>query len=492
MPKPLDLEYGDVQTVIDSGPQEVSWVQQELSGVDLGDKRIDRRLIKTAEQLARSPISPINEACGTWADTKASYRLFNNTKAKPTAILKPHTNETVKRMVACGETVLVMQDTVFFSYGKHPKTEGIGPIGKSNNSTDRGLIMHNALAFTASGLVLGIVSQQIWARKDVPDETPQEKIERLICTPIDEKESSKWLKALRETVGRTPPGVRVVTVADRESDFFEFMTEAADLRALYLIRARVDRKLDVGDGFVNMTEAITASPVLGTMTVDIPGNGKRKARTAVVVIRSAEVTINPPVMRGKAKAMAPIAPMTINVVAATETLPPAGCEAISWVLLTNLPVKDFDAAAEKVEWYGKRWGIETWHKVLKSGCKVEDCLLETGDRLKRFLTLFSIIGFRLMHITYFARVKPDAPSTELFSEEEVETLHIRVKRTEPPQEPPTIKEAVRMIGSLGGHLGRQADGEPGTTVLWRGMMRLFECVEALRAYKEILNARNTS
>lgn len=492
MPKPRDLGYSVVQAVIDSGPQDVSWVQQELSGVDLGDKRIDRRLIKTAEQLARSPVSSINEACGNWPDTKASYRLFNNTKATPAAIIRPHTNETVKRMVACGETVLVIQDTVFFSYGKHPMTEDLGPIGKSNNSTDRGLIMHNALAFTASGLVLGILSQQTWARKDVPKETPSEKHERLACTSIDEKESSKWLKALRDTVDRTPPGVRVVTVADRESDFFEFITEAADLRAPFLIRARIDRQLDGDDGFANMTEAIVSAPVLGTLSVDIPGNGKRKARTAIVELRSAEVTIKPPVKRGKAKTSASIEPMTVNVVAATETNPPAGCEAISWVLLTNLPVKDFADAAEKVEWYGKRWGIETWHKVLKSGCKVEHCLLETGDRLKRFLTLFSIIGFRLMHITYFARAKPDAPSTDLFSEEEVETLHIRVKRTEPPQTPPTIKEAVGMIGSLGGHLGRKSDGEPGTTVIWRGMMRLFECVQALRAYKEILSARSTS
>ena len=85
---------------------------------------------------------------------KASYRLFNNAKATPAAILKPHTNETVKRIAAYGGPVLVAQDTVFISYGKHPKTKGLGPIGKSNGSTDRGLIMHNALAFTTGGVAL--------------------------------------------------------------------------------------------------------------------------------------------------------------------------------------------------------------------------------------------------------------------------------------------------------------------------------------------------
>ena len=466
-------------------------MQQEFGGVDLSDKRLDRRLIKTAEQLARSPISPINEACGGYANTRAAYRLFNNEKASSQAILKPHINETVKRLAAYGETVLAVQDTVFISYGKHPNTKGLGPVGKSNSSTERGLIMHNALAFTTSGVALGILSQQIWARKDVPDETKTEKVERLRCTPIEEKESSKWLVALRETVKRAPPGVKVITLGDRESDFFEFIAEAAARRASFVIRAKNDRQLDTEDAYASMLDAITAAPVLGTRELNIPGNGKRKARTTTVELRTAEVTITPPARRPKAGTSAS-QPITINIVSATEVDPSEGGDAISWVLLTNLPVENFDDAAEKVDWYSKRWGIETWHKVLKSGCKVEDCLLETADRLKRFLTLFSIIGIRLMHITYFARTNPDAPSTEVFSEEEVETLHIRVNKTEPPEKPPTLREAVQMIGGLGGHLGRKSDGFPGITVLWRGLMRLHESVEAMSAYKEMLRARNTS
>lgn len=492
MPKSLRLEYSDVQAVIDSGAQGVGWVRQEFGGVDLGDTRRDRRLIKTAEMLAASPVAPINEACATWAATKASYRLFSNGKVKPAAILKPHTDETVKRMAIYGGPVLAVQDTVFFSYGQHPNTSGLGPIGKSNASHERGLIMHNSLAFTTTGVALGILSQQIWARKDVPKETRTEKVERVHCTPIDEKESSKWLVALRETVKCAPTGVKVITVADRESDFFEFLEEAAELKALYLIRAKTDRQLEGDEGFANITEALAAASALGSIEIYIPGNGKRISRTATVEVRTAEVTIKPPKRRGKAK-VSISEPITVNAIAATEVAPPKGAEAISWVLLTNLPVKDFDAAAEKVDWYGKRWGIETWHKVLKSGCKVEDCRLEKADRLKRFLTLFSIIGFRLMHITYLARVNPNAPSTEVFSEEEVEALNIRVKRARPSQEsPPTLRETVRMIGSLGGHLGRQSDGDPGITVMWRGILRLHEDVEMLRAHKEVLNQQNTS
>jgi len=469
-------------------------VTQEFCGADLSDKRLDRRLIKTAQQLARSPTAPINEACGDWANTQAAYRLFDNPKASVQAILRPHSDATVKRMGAHGGPVLAIQDTVFFSYGQHPKTRGLGPIGKSNNAGERGLIMHNALAFTTAGVPLGVLSQRIWARQAVPEEGYQEKIERLQCTPMEEKESSKWLEALRETVARTPPGVKVITVADRESDFFEFITQAQEQRALYLIRARTDRRLVPEDsaGSTSILEAIVDASVLGAWTVEIPSNGKRKARTASVEVRIAQVTIKPPHRRGQAKASASMEPVTVNVIAATEVSPPAGTDAISWVLLTNLPVKSFAAAAEKINWYAQRWGIETWHKVLKSGCKVEDCLLETAERLQRYLTLFSIIGVRLMHVAYLARVQPQAPATDVFSQEEIEALHIHATQTLPPANPPTLREVVRIVGRLGGHLGRAGDGEPGLTVLWRGWLRLYEDVAILRAYKQAVSLTDSS
>jgi hypothetical protein len=471
---------------MEAGTESVEWVRQEFARADLRDKRLDRRLLKTAEQLVKSPSSPINEACGTWASTQAAYRLFNNPRASPSRILKPHIDATVERMARHGGPVLVMQDTVFFSYAAHPKTRGLGSIGNSNNAAERGLIMHNALAFTTSGVPLGLLSQSIWARREIPAEDYQEKIERLQLTAIEEKESSKWLVALRESVERAPAGVQVITVADRESDFFEFLTQAQELRAKYLIRARTDRKLvpEDSDGCARMLEALSDAVALGAMSVEVPGNGSRKARTVSIELRVAQVAIQAPQRRGAyAKASGSSEPVTLTLIGATEQSPPAGTEAISWVLLTNLTVKDFESATEKVQWYGKRWGIETWHKVLKSGCKVEDCLLEEAERLQRYLTLFSIIGIRLMHVAYLARAHPDLPATEVFSTVEVQVLHLRVTKALPPatQKALTLREVVRMLGKLGGHLARTGDGEPGVLVLWRGWMRLYESVEMLHS-----------
>jgi hypothetical protein len=477
-------EDADVRAIMDAGTESVEWVRQEFARADLRDKRLDRRLVRTAEQLAKSPASPINEACGTWASTQAAYRLFNNPKVSPAGILKPHWEATAERMAGCGGAVLMMQDTVFFSYGKHVKTRGLGPIGKSNATHERGLVMHNALAFTSTGVPLGIVSQSIWARGEIPEEDYQEKIERLQVTAIEEKESSKWLIALKETVARAPAGVPVVTVADRESDFFEFLTHAKELRANFLIRARTDRKLvpEASEGCVRMLDALSDAPALGRMRIEVPGNGSRKARTANIEVRVAQITIQAPPRRGaQAKASGSSDPVALTLIGATEQSPPAGSESISWVLLTNLIVKDLKSATEKVQWYAKRWGIEIWHKVLKSGCKVEECMLEEAERLKRYLTLFSIIGVRLMHVAYLARAQPDLPATEVFSVMEIQVLHLRVTKALPAEQSLTLREVVRMLGKLGGHLGRKCDGEPGVLILWRGWMRLYESVEMLHA-----------
>src|ERR1017187_6457116 len=117
-------EDPDVQAIMDAGTESVEWVTQEFTRADLRDKRLDRRLLKTAEQLAKAPSSPINESCGRWPGTQAAYRLFNNPKASPPGILKPHREATAQRMAGCGGPVLVVQDTVFFSYGTHVKTRG--------------------------------------------------------------------------------------------------------------------------------------------------------------------------------------------------------------------------------------------------------------------------------------------------------------------------------------------------------------------------------
>jgi len=42
----------------------------------------------------------------------------------------------------------------------------------------------------------------------------------------------------------------------------------------------------------------------------------------------------------------------------------------------------------------------------------------------------------------------------------------------PPEQPPSLREAIHLVAGLGGFLGRKSDGEPGTQTLWLGLQRL--------------------
>ena len=78
MPKKVRMEDPEVQAIMEASSESVEWVTQEFAGAELCDKRLDRRLMKTAQHLAKSPASPINEACGDWASTQAAYRNRSN------------------------------------------------------------------------------------------------------------------------------------------------------------------------------------------------------------------------------------------------------------------------------------------------------------------------------------------------------------------------------------------------------------------------------
>lgn len=323
----MECEDPEVQCIVESGTASTEWVRHEFTGIRLGDERLDKRLIKTAELLAKSPHSPINEACRTWADTKAAYRLFDNRKAQVQAILAPHIEATRRRVEQIEGWVLCIQDTVFVSYGTHRRTKGLGPIGTSNAVHERGLIMHNAVAFTSSGVPLGILSQQIWAREEVSEtEAAQEKIGRLQVTPIEEKESFKWIQGLRETHERVAGKAELITVADRESDIWEFLTEAKEANRHFLVRARVDRHLvpEENECCEKMVEALAAAPLLGSKSVQIPGNGKRKARTAEVEVRVEELSLKAPRRLGRAKDSASNEPITLTAISVLEQQAPGG------------------------------------------------------------------------------------------------------------------------------------------------------------------------
>ena len=60
-----------------------------------------------------------------------------------------------------------------------------------------------------------------------------------------------------------------------------------------------------------------------------------------------------------------------------------------------------------------------------------------------------------------------------FEEDQWKALMVFTSRNRvAPAKPPSLREAIRWVASLGGFLARKGDGEPGTQTLWLGLQRL--------------------
>ena len=131
-------------------------------------------------------------------------------------------------------------------------------------------------------------------------------------------------------------------------------------------------------------------PKAGTIELQIPRHGKQPARTAEMSVHFGELTLSPP------KDKRHLAPIPMWVVFAREELPPKEVkEPLEWMLLTTVAVSGLADALERVQWYARRWGIEVFHRILKSGCQIEDRQLGTADRLEACLAIDAPISRQL-------------------------------------------------------------------------------------------------
>lgn len=475
-----------------SSEQNTGWAAEEFADVSLGDKRLNARLIRLCDRLSDAPESPINQACVDWAETKAAYRFFQNENVEVGAILTGHRCKTAQRAKK-HKMVLAVQDTSYFVYTSHPKTEGLGRMSLKKGKNvkkiySNGLVVHTCLAVTTEGLPLGLLDQKIFSRKlrskktrRGKDSNPHDHL------PVEEKESYRWLEALtntKEVMGDT----EIITVCDREADLYDFFKLSQQIGSPVLVRASANRTINRNSryaekGVVKLWEHMSQQPETGSYTIDIPKMSKRKhrkerdARTATVTVRFGYFRFNPP--RNNAKHKKEHLPdIEMNAVYVLEPNPPDGEDPIEWMLLTNLPVRSFDEAYEKVRWYCLRWRIEMYFKVLKSGFRVEACRLGHAERLARYLTVMSIVAWRLFMITLIARTNPAAPCSTLLADYEWKVLFLKAtKKKALPKKPPRIGDVIIWVAKLGGYLARRSDGPPGTITLWRGWKRLADLTE---------------
>lgn len=459
------------------GRAEPGWVYREFGGAELGDKRLERRLLELATSFFARPMASIPEACGSHASTKAAYRFFDHEQTTMDKLLEPHRKATIDRM-RHEPLVLVVQDSSSLNYTTHRAMQGIGPIGTKVNGP-QGLMLHNTLAFRPDGLPLGILNIKPWARD--PEKFGIKNDPKM---PIKEKESYKWIQALspiRDAAVKCP-NTKVIVTADRESDIYDFLVSAEEQKLDVLIRAKESRLLDESEQ--RLWPYMETLAEVGRMDLSVPRHDKVPARMAQMGLRFAEVTLTPP----KNKANLP--PLRVWAVWSKEiSVPPEGTKSLEWMLLTTVPVRSANDAVERIQWYARRWGIEVFHRILKSGCCIEDRQLGTDDRLEACLAIDMVVAWRIHYLTYLGRATPDVPCTVAFDDTEWKAVLVFETGKPAPEQPPTLGRMILSIAKLGGFLGRKSDGFPGTETIWKGLDRMQDIAIAFKRFMEAYRTR---
>jgi len=465
-----------------SRPEKFShWTQEEFWSVQWYDRRLTARLMSLASDFFDRPGELVPDACqGSKAKIKGAYRFFNNERVDMQAILLPHKRATIERMKE-HQVVLAPQDTTTLNYTAHP-CEEMGPIGKRADKA-QGLIVHDTMAFSEQGTPLGLLDVQCWAR-DPKEHGKKHKRKQL---PIEAKESMKWLKSYR-AVGEAQqecPETMVVSVGDREADIYELFHEAlrCDSGPELLVRAERSRNRKVGQH--HLWEEMASREPAGVYEVAVPRRGSRRARRAKLNVHFGPVTLKAPQTKKE------YGDIELWAVYAVETdYPQEVTSPLEWMLLTTIAVKSFAQARRCLKWYATRWGIEEYHRTLKTGCRIKDRMLRTVDRLESCLAIDMVVAWRVSWLTKQARETPEVSCDEVLTQDEWQVACARHSGKPPPQEPPSLITALVLIATLGGFIGSKAYPFPGTTTLWRGLVKLENMVEGYQLALSVQRQRD--
>jgi hypothetical protein len=387
-------------------------------------------------------------------------------------LLAPHIQQTVKRIHdSTAPCLLAIQDSCVFNYTSHRAKTEIGRIGHVGNTVQYGLIQHTTLCVTEHNEALGLLDVQHFHYDDF--ETDRHYAHRT----IEEKQNSCWINALsamREHVGETDK--TIITIADREGDFFEFLHALHEAEEAFVIRAHHNRYT----GEKHRTRAnplftlIEQQAALGRMETVMHDVNTHQAQTISLTIKAlSQVMLPPPHRTLQGKAYSPI---RVNVVMAYN-------DTHRWLLLTNLAVDTIAACEQVVACYKARWHIEDYHKILKTGYQLDEIYLHASrNAIENLLMMASISACRLYWLIYVGRTDTHRKASDVFEEAEWQSVYVYLGEAI-PSHPPTLKEMVISIARLGGYKPQKRAKPPGIKTMWIGFQALMVTTRMYKNFK---------
>lgn len=455
--------------MIDASDRVVSFGERNFGGCYLGDPRRTKRLVRAADQLLAHPDKPLPHKFASPKDYRAVLRLVNSTHLNHRVVLRAHAQVVRERLCRDGPAVVVLaEDTTELDFSGQ-NTLVLGPIG---NGGGQGYQCHNTLAVDPrTREIFGLVDQILHRRRVVPE---GEGTAAKRTHP--DRESRLWVRAAAN-VGAAPPGQRWVHVCDRAADTFEYLEYMTVNRRSFVFRSCQSRALEVDaddSGPRRLHDRLRTLSAQATWEVAVSAQKATKtqparaARLATVCAAAALVRIKAPVVHNGEHGKEAVTVWALRV---WEPDPPAGQEALEWLLLSDQEITDEARLREVVGYYECRVVAEEYHKCQKTGVGIELLQLQSRAGLEPMIALLSIVAVPLVNLRIAARDEQQAarPAREVVDPLWVKVLSIWRHKEERDL---TVVQFTLALARLGGHQNRKGDGLPGWQTLWRGWERL--------------------
>lgn len=426
----------------------MNWAKEELQGAKLGHERYRTNAIQILSCLGSNSGLSFSATLGERL-RKSAHRLFSQQEID---LQQGHREQSVGRCTA-HEWVLAIEDTTDLNYQDHPSKIGIGQLGGIYDC--KGISIHSALLVSPQGEPLGVLGQHIWA----PSSSGRQK--RARDYTIEEKESYKWLLLLKQIEENFPSSERtVIIVADREADFYEHLVEDRSNHIGFVIRGNsMVRNVLVGDESLKVQDLPAEFDPQGSLEVSITKQKNREARVAKVEVRYGVFTYPPP---GQHKGKS----IELTLVHVREVDGPD--DPIEWYLFTSFAVNNFEEAQLVIDIYTKRWMIERFHYILKTGLRVEKLQIDHFERLANALKMYAIVAWRILHLNYVAKATPDRNANAVF-----EQVHIEILQTMTQKKIKTVADFVVALGALAGFKPTKKQPFAGEKLLWQALSILL-------------------
>lgn len=374
----------------------------------------------------------------------------------PTVMLEGHIASTKQRIEqSAGEYVLVAQDTTYYNYSGHRAMAGLGQI----QGNVKGIMQHNLLAISESGIPLGLLGQEYWSR-----ESNQK---------YQGKESEKWfrgLAAVNRELGESAK--KVVLIQDREADIYSFFQAERAASVDLIVRVHEPRNLEIVEtGEICRLEQMTQKLAqVGEKRVKIWRKGKEV--TLVLSIQAGKVNV----LAGKKNRLEKPQTEGLSIVIAEEkeAIDSQGKsvfeadERAVWYLLTSLEIEDLAGIERVANFYALRWRIERLHYTLKSGAlEVEKLQFDDLETTINALAFYSIAAWQILAIVYLTREEKDQAASLCFEEKEITLLEVTNRKAIK-----TVREATLALAKLAGFAPSKRQPMPGIKILAQSLERL--------------------